>query len=108
MIMTCIGAKNVANFTTLEPNKNVVGFFENKPARQANWIYIIALWIKCVCVYIYIYIALWIKSTIYLYIYHFESSVQKNKKAVVMAIVYQIMCRHVKNSLPPCWMIWKK
>ena len=34
--MTCIGAKNVANFTTLEPNKNVVGFFENKPARQAN------------------------------------------------------------------------
>jgi hypothetical protein len=56
MIMTCIGAKNVANFTTLEPNKNVVGFFENKPARQANWIYIIALWIKCVCVYIYIYI----------------------------------------------------
>jgi len=35
-VMTCIGAKNVANFTTLEPNKNVVGFFENKPARQAN------------------------------------------------------------------------
>jgi hypothetical protein len=50
----------VANFTTLEPNKNVVGFFENKPARQANWIYIIALWIKCVCVCLYIYLYIYI------------------------------------------------
>jgi hypothetical protein len=59
----------------------------------------------CVSIYIYIYSTLNQEHNIFIYIYHFESSVQKNKKAVVMAIVYQIMCRHVKNSLPPCWMI---